>query len=118
MNLLPSFLRGKKSAARLANPFAAAQRRNGAAVLAAFKATAEQRALARRHGGGRIHSMRAQPLDAEILRGIERKIVRMYAAALTTNLDSDFPISLTSIERGDIDQPDRGAVARADAGTE
>lgn len=46
--------------------------------------------------GNRVKSMRVQPSDANLLRNISRKMVRMFDAALTTNLNADFPISLTS----------------------
>jgi lambda family phage portal protein len=37
-----------------------------------------------------------RPQGAGIANSLSRKLVRMYEAALTTNLNSDFPISLTS----------------------
>ena len=49
-----------------------------------------------RANGRRIQSMRALPEDARIIRDLGHKLVRMYAAALTDNLNSDMPISLTS----------------------
>lgn len=46
--------------------------------------------------GAVIKTSRVNPQDAAILRGFSRKMVRMYEAAISTNLNADFPVNITS----------------------
>jgi lambda family phage portal protein len=46
--------------------------------------------------GSAIQSSVARPGDAELLRGISRRMARMYEAATTTNLNLDQGVSITS----------------------
>ena len=88
MALFGLFLKnGKKER----SPFAAPRRR-----LPSLDALAAKSKAANGHNGNRIRSMHALPGDVKIINSLGRKLVRMYEAALTTNLNSDFPISLTS----------------------
>jgi lambda family phage portal protein len=74
------------------SPFAAPRRRATSLEELAAKSKV-------RSNGHRIpmnHSSRMLPGDAKVLNSIGRKMVRMFEAALTSNLNSDMPISLTS----------------------
>jgi lambda family phage portal protein len=46
--------------------------------------------------GAAIRSSRVLPGHAEVLREVNAKMMRMYEAAITSNLNSDFPVSITS----------------------
>lgn len=49
-----------------------------------------------RTGGRLLDSRRVKPGDADIIRHVPRQKVRMYDAAVTSRLNEDFPISITS----------------------
>lgn len=46
--------------------------------------------------GSMIRAPRVMPGHADILRTVNRRMVRMYEAAVTNNLNFDFPVSITS----------------------
>lgn len=82
---------------KFSNPFRSQPKVDKAVLKEAytFGSTAEAKARA---NGARLNYGRTRMVqdDMSIIRGINRKIVRMYDAALTTNLNSDMPISQTS----------------------